>query len=390
MINYCFSLVLVLISLGVAKADSPLTAVLPAVAYRDVPLVLSQMEGESKAFTAEECEFLFSTENPLDKKLALMNAMGWGDTTLVETYIQFLMKKYELKHEVFDSVLAWRGFQPTAYEPAAKLKADDYSCIAYLQAYGNYFIPLKAYYCAYHAVDMKPQSEAAAYIYGLVMAQFYSQNDRCGVYKVMEGIRQFDGFTADRLRPEAKQNCFDYINKYKDACQQNHEEAYYNKPESPQQMLDKKNYVDLVVLKIENPEWDGDAKKTMVRVKVKNRGTLSSIETNAMMVDLDITANEAKQRRFSKLWIEAISENNGRSVDEAEPHTKKGIDYDPDWKTFVKIPILQPGEEMEVIFELKDHWIYDSNCEIEILLDADENIQEKDEKNNVMDFVGWG
>jgi hypothetical protein len=371
------------------KADTPLTAVLPAVAYRDVPVIAAQLEGDTREFSPEECTFLFDSQTGLDQKFAFINAMGWGDTTKVEMYIQFLMKQYTLKHEVFDSILTWRGFQPLAYEPAAKLKADDYSCLAYLQAYGNYQAPLRAYYCAYHAVDMKPQSEAAAYIYGLILAQFYMQNDECSVYKVMEGIRTFDGFKTDRLREKAVQNCFDFINKFKDACAPN-EIPVYMRPLEPQRMVDKKNYVDLVVLSIAPPDWDGESKKTIVKVKIKNKGSVSSIETNAVLTDLDITAAEAKKRKFSKLWIDAIAENNNLATDENDSYTKKGIDSDPDWKVFVKIPIMQPGEEIELVFELKEIWIYDPNCEIEVMLDADGNIEEKDEKNNVMDFVGRG
>lgn len=369
-------------------ADSPITSIFPAKAYSDIAMIKQEIEDKTKELSVEECEFLFASTNPMDQKFAFINALGWGDTTFVLVYSKFLVKKYGIVLDVFDSILTWRGNQPQLYEPANKLTADDYSCLAYLQVSGNYFAPLKAYYCAYKGAELKQGSEAAAYIYGLVMSQFFLGGDWCRVFSTMESIRNFDAFDTDRIRQEAINNIFEYIGQYESSCTNVVEnKSYYNKPSSPQKMEDKKNYVDLVVVEIKEPEYFDTNKGTKVIVRVKNVGTISSIETNAMLSDLDISVAEAKKRKFPKLWIDAIKENNSYGYDST---VKGSLQGDLDWTTFSKIPILQPGEEVEIQFLLDNYWIYDPNCEMELFLDFDKNIEEKKEDNNSKAFVAWG
>jgi hypothetical protein len=391
MIKYTLILVFGLLLNFHLRADSPITSIFPASAYTDILIINSEIQDNKNELSLEECEFLFATTNPLDQKFALINALGWGDSTKVETYVKFLMVKYQLSHWVFDSILTWRGNQPVQFEPAKQLNADDYSCLAYLLVNGNYFAPLKGYYCAYHAADLKPGSEAAAYVYGLIMAQFFLDNEPCKVFEVMESIRIFDGYNEDRIRAEALTNIFTYINLYESACGRTPETNianYYNKPDQPQKIIDKKNYVDLVITEIKAPEFEETIHGTRFVVRIKNNGTISSIETNAKLMDLDITASDAKKRKFEKSWIQAIKENNENAVDSTHKGYKVDMDYD--WEKFVKIPILQPGEEIELIFLIENHWVYDPNCEIELFLDFDQNIEEKNEMNNSKAFVAWG
>lgn len=377
-----------------SKADSPLTSTYPAQAYKDSPLVLKELEDGKQELSAEECEFLYSDNRSLDLKFAFINALGVGDTTLVEVYTQFLMKKLDLQHAVFDSILTWRGNQPVAYAPASKLSYDQFACLGYLMAMGDYRRPLRAYYCVYHAVDLEPQSEAAAYMFGLIMAQFYVDTDGCKLYEAMVNVRDFGDYLYDRLHKEASDKIFEYINLYEEPCKQKatHEKNKnaYVKPEFRQKMEDKNNYVDLEVVSITAPEYVSEIDGSRIVVKIKNKGTISNIETNAKLKDLDITVEEAKKMKLDKSWIEAISENNGRSQYEEGESVTKGKDYDFNWELEVKVPIIQPGQEAELIFELKGYWIYDSNCEIEIELDVDQNIDEKREDNNKKVFIGWG
>lgn len=385
-------------AVSVARADSPLTSTPFAETYRHVKTVEQEMDALSHELSVSECDFLSATDQPLDYKMAFINALGWGDTSFTTVYTGYLVKKYGWKQDVMDSILTWRGGQPAEYTPAGAMTADEFACLAYLQAMGDYFRPLKAYYCAYHAVDLKPESGAAAYIFGLVMAQFYldNQNQWCQISQVMDNIRNYEGYTVDLLRPDAIQHIFDYIDIYAEACLEKKETrpredpGAYHKPERPQLMEDKKNYVDLEVVSIEAPEFVSEINGSRIVVKVRNKGTISSIETNARLKDLDITAAEARKKKFGKMWVQAIAENNGRATGEEGEYVKKGVDYDRDWELMLKVPVLQPGEEKDLIFELWDYWIYDSNCEMEFELDFDQNIQEKNEDNNIRYFVAWG
>ncbi len=399
------SLLTIILTKG--RCDSPLTSTPFAMAYNDIPLIKAELEDGENYLSEIECAFLFDTANSLDKKIAFINALGNGDTTHTEKYIRYLMSNYTLKHSVFDSILVWRGGQPAAYNPAAKLTYQDYAVLSYLQIMGNYFAPLKGYYCAYRAADLNSNSEAATYVFGLVMSQFYLDRDWCTVYEVMFSVKAYDEYTTDRMRVKAIETIFEYIDTYKDACNGGpnpprdyfnkaentslvkKEEPLYNKPDHPQKMESKKNYVDLEVISIAAPEYDESLQGSIIKVKIKNKGTISNIETNAILRDLDITVAEAKKMKLSKLEIEAIKENNNRANDEGEWVTK-GVDYDFNWTLVKKIPILQPGEEIEIVFRLENYWIFDSNCEIELLLDFDKNIEEKNEENNKKVFIAWG
>ena len=382
----------------VSRADSPLTSTSFCKAYKDIALIKKTMLEEKSVLTKEHFEFFDNTSIPLDQKVALINALGWGDTTKTTAYILHLSGKYKLPVNTFDSILIWRGSQPALYAPSAPVSADDLCCLAYMQAMGNYFAPIKGYYCAYHAANAKPQSEAVSYVYGLILAQFYLDNDWCQVYKVMEAVRDFDEYSVDRLRKAAIDNIFEYINLYRESCEPNGNNPFKNaeiiKPEilgehdyvkpTSKLMRDGKKYADLKVVKIETPEYDEKLDGAIVRVKVKNTGNMASVETNAKLYDLDIDTDEAKKRKLTKVQKGAIEENMRNKEDKTQ------IDPDQYFEAFSPIPGLQPGAEIEIIFKVKNYWIYDPNCEIEVILDFHDNIEEKNEKDNKKEFIEWG
>ena len=381
-----------------SRADSPLTSTTFCKAYDDIALIKKTMLEEKSVLNSEHLAFFDNATIPLDQKVALINALGWGDTVKTTMYIAHLAAKYKIPSVVFDSILTWRGSQPNLYSPAAAISAEDLCCLAYMQAMGNYFAPIKGYYCAYQAANIKPQSEAVSYVYGLILAQFYLDNDWCQVYKIMEAVRDFDAYSTDRLREAAIANIFEYITLYKESCDPNGYNPFrnaeiikpetlgehdYNKP-TARLMRDGKKYADLKVIKFEIPEYDENIKGAIIRVKVKNTGNMASVETNAKLYDLDIDKEEAKRRKLTKSQISAIEENLLNREDKTQ------TDPDPYFESFSPIPGLQPGAEIEIIFKVKDNWFYDPNCEIEVILDFHDNIEEKNEKDNRKEYVAWG
>lgn len=389
------------------RADSPITSIAPCTAYSHVDWIHKEMTDQTHFLSESECDLLFDSSVPLDYKFAFINALGWGDSTHVQVYIKYLSAKYKTNKSVFDSLFVWRGNQPATFEPASFLQPHDYSCLAFLKVNGDYFQPLQAYYCAYKGVDLNPSSEAASYIYGLVMAQFYLNTDWCQLYTVMEAVKTFDEYSKDRLRPEAILNIFEYINSYKVACDDPSQnfpkksiepqtEETYEKPSVRQKLEDKSNAVDLVIIEILEPEFISDLNNYknshyLISFKIKNAGTISSIATNAVVRDLDLVKSEIKKRKYTKEQLKIFMEEMQLSEEKGQFKDKDQVGFnDEDWSVTIKIPILQPGEEIILKVMKKGDGIYTPNCEIEVILDADDNIEEKNERNNSGFFINWG
>lgn len=136
---------------------------------------------------------------------------------------------------------------------------------------------------------------------------------------------------------------------------------------------------DLLITEVEPPEWDD---VTRIFIHVKNDGNKVSEATKIKVWDLDINVKEAKKLGFRKsdMWI--FEENVARAEGD-------GYDYDEDWEVKLEVPSLEPGESIEIEVNLA-HWIYDSNCEIGVIIDCDDQIEEKNEKNNKFYFAAGG
>lgn len=152
--------------------------------------------------------------------------------------------------------------------------------------------------------------------------------------------------------------------------------------------------VDLKAVEIQPPEWDHDNQQTVVKVTVQNIGSKTSKACRALLFDLDISVDQAKSMKLDKLFIEMIDENNGRAAyftgDAAMFIDDNKFDYDRDFAVFASIPALKPGEKREFTFYIKDIWVYDSNCEIRLIVDIDAANKDCDTTNNILDLFGWG
>ena len=154
-----------------------------------------------------------------------------------------------------------------------------------------------------------------------------------------------------------------------------------------------KKCADLAVVEIQEPQWNHEAQRTDVFVIIKNRGNRSSERTIATLSDLDISYEEGREMGLDTLYLELLAENNGRAewYKEGDENVDKDLkDYDKDWEDIREIPALKPGERYTLHFIVEDYWIYDSNCEIEVILDPEEHTRDCNRKNNKMQFFGWG
>jgi len=128
-----------------------------------------------------------------------------------------------------------------------------------------------------------------------------------------------------------------------------------------------KDMPDLKVDFIFKPEWDQENRQSIIIVKISNAGTKNS---SATLVEL-INYNEKYiPQKNSKLFKTQLVKSKYRL------------------KRF--IPSLKPKGSIILEFKIKNHWVYDPNCEIEITIDPTKKIQDSNWKNNKIWFKASG
>ena len=90
--------ILILLISQYTFADSPLTSTDFYKAYIDVPLVQDALKCKGK-ITNEMIEYIYNDTNPLEVKLAIINAIGWNVKGLKnsQTFFKYVMNKKNYK-----------------------------------------------------------------------------------------------------------------------------------------------------------------------------------------------------------------------------------------------------------------------------------------------------
>lgn len=109
--------------------------------------------------------------------------------------------------------------------------------------------------------------------------------------------------------------------------------------------------------------------------------------------DVDLSLAEVKQITKDKSVWDLIAENNARGANRMEWDSSayvSSLDYDPDWVITDSLPALSPGERVTIDLFVEGHWVYDANCEIEVVIDPARHQPEEDRNNNREYFFAWG
>ena len=88
-------LVMIISAAQMSFADSPLTSIEFYKAYLDVPIIKAASDNPKK-LSEEAKTYLFDEGNPLDVKIALINAVGWDEKGLptYSDYIQYCLNNF--------------------------------------------------------------------------------------------------------------------------------------------------------------------------------------------------------------------------------------------------------------------------------------------------------
>jgi hypothetical protein len=225
----------------------------------------------------------------------------------------------------------------------------------------------------------------------LIAGQYLMDLDWCGVYHAMDLV-YIEPRTEHKFRDRAKEVIQEYFNLYKVACDEMNAlydtSAYEIVQEMPiitgdarifsldefgatpvyaksstTQKWSKDAYADLVLLTKKGEDemalynwlrYDDLFEGTSIDLVIKNDGNIASNETNLLV------------RIFS-----------------AGEGDKESYFQD-------KIPSIPAGATHRMTVTISGYWIYDPDAHFSIELDFDNNIEEKNEKNNVLEIFEQG
>jgi len=155
-------LLLLTFSINCVFADSPLTSTDFYKAYLDLSLVQEASLSKGK-ITNEMMEYLDKEANPLDVKLAIINAIGWDHKGVMNSkmYFMHVMNKKKYKSDFGGDFMAFKW----------NATRDELICFSYLKGLDNYFDVVDAFEIAEEALRKSPNSFAVNIIYNLIKAQ---------------------------------------------------------------------------------------------------------------------------------------------------------------------------------------------------------------------------
>ncbi len=203
MIRKALLTIVCLIFSFVVWADAPITATVFWKAYKDLPII-------KKATTTRELSkdmivFFESDKNSIDKKVAIINALGvnYGGKRNSYVFYDFLEKKYGVKRSRNKFKKLCTG--------------DELLCVGYLEAMEDYF----------NSGMGRPMVRAAlkknktSYTYNIILAILNAQADFnhnwCTAFHDVDKIRKNTKLVKD-FRETGIKIIFDYFDSVKENC----------------------------------------------------------------------------------------------------------------------------------------------------------------------------
>ena len=168
--------------------------------YKTEKIVECAMKAEGK-ITTEIMEYLADENNPVDVKIAAINALWLGNDNY-PAFLEYLKTKNSTTSEI--TLLT-------------KLDASTLISLAYIKAMGNYFDVNDAMVIAQYATMKSPYSLTVNMIAGLIYAQIMMDYDFCAVFKACDRVVKDTTLTKD-IDLKAIDIIMEYINLYADDC----------------------------------------------------------------------------------------------------------------------------------------------------------------------------
>jgi hypothetical protein len=195
-------IILILLISQYAFADSPLTYTDFYKVYMNVPMVQEASLSKGR-ITNEMMEYIDDDANPLEIKLAIINAIGWEHNGIMisKMYFMFVMNKKKYKTEFGGDFMAFKWYATR----------DELICYSYMKALDNYFDVVEAFDIAGDALRKSPDSFAVNMIYNLIKAQGLTDfGENCYASKTFSTLKDNPKINMD-MKNEAMPFVFEYM-----------------------------------------------------------------------------------------------------------------------------------------------------------------------------------
>jgi hypothetical protein len=200
---------LLTLSINSVFADSPLTSTDFYKAYMDIPMVQEASLSKGR-MTNEMMEYIDDDANPLEIKLAIINAIGWEHRGIMNSkmYFMFVMSKKKYKTEFGGDFMAFKW----------NATRDELICYSYMKALDNYFDVTDAFEMAGEAVRKYPDSFAVNMIYNLIKSQGLTAfGEYCYASKWFLTLKDNSKLKMD-MRKESMIYVFEYMDEIGKDC----------------------------------------------------------------------------------------------------------------------------------------------------------------------------
>lgn len=204
--NKIYFLLLFLLS-PFCLADSPLTSITFWKVYQNENIV-HKANASHNRLTKEIAEYLIKEDNPIDVKLAVINALGWNvkGQKNSQKFLKIVLKKFSLtKIEELERA-SDRNYQ------------DIMLCYAYLKALDDYFDVTESLKITQKLQNFHKGTIYYEFIKSLLLTQHALLKNRafCDVYKEAEYLINAD--KKNTFRKEVWEIYINYLNPYKKYC----------------------------------------------------------------------------------------------------------------------------------------------------------------------------
>ena len=207
-----FLLLILTLSITSVYADSPITSTDFYKAYLDVPMVQEALNSKG-IISNEMMEYIDNDANPLDIKLAIINAIGWDNKGMKigKMFYTFVMSKKKYTYELSGEYTTFKWYATR----------DELICYSYMRALDNYFDVVEAFDVAGVALRKSPDSFAVNMIYNLIKSEGLSSYDEyCYASKIFNSMKNNSTLKMD-MRKESMIYIFEYMTTIGENCKTN-------------------------------------------------------------------------------------------------------------------------------------------------------------------------
>ena len=200
---------------SIAYADSPLTSIDLTKGYEKDEMV-QYAKASGGDLDDRLLEFLLDDNNALNRRLVVVNAIGWEMGVSESRTYDFLVALSDQLSMDLDML--------TANDPEDLqdiISGEIFLCLAYMAALENHLespaVLFDLIEVAYNDAQVR-KSFTAMTVIGLMRAQHYMDYDWCMVYEQTDVLRQNKSSFKMDLSKEAYNNVFEYMDLYADYC----------------------------------------------------------------------------------------------------------------------------------------------------------------------------